>query len=44
MAIAGAITVDIARLYLIGLPAMLAGLWGGFKLYGKLDDATFRKA
>jgi uncharacterized protein len=31
------------QLYLIGLPAMVAGLWAGFKLYGKLDDAAFRK-
>ena len=22
---------------------MIAGLWAGFKLYGKLDDAAFRK-
>jgi hypothetical protein len=22
---------------------MVAGLWVGFKLYGKLDDAAFRK-
>jgi hypothetical protein len=22
---------------------MLLGLWSGFKLYGKLDDAAFRK-
>lgn len=43
LGIAGAITADILRLYLIGLPAMVAGLWFGFKLYGKLDDATFRK-
>jgi uncharacterized membrane protein YfcA len=28
---------------MIGLPAMVAGLWAGFKLYGKLDDAAFRK-
>jgi hypothetical protein len=27
----------------LGLPALLAGLWLGFKCYGKLDDATFRK-
>ena len=26
-----------------GLPAKLAGLWLGFKLYGKLDDVAFRK-
>ena len=43
LGVAGAITVNILRLYLIGLPAMVAGLWVGFKLYGKLDDAAFRK-
>jgi uncharacterized protein len=37
-----AITPDILRLYVLGLPAMLTGLWVGFKLYGKLDDAAFR--
>src|SRR5262249_47442869 len=43
LGIAGAITADVVRLYLIGLPAMLVGLWVGFKLYGKLDDAAFRR-
>jgi uncharacterized membrane protein YfcA len=43
LAIAGAITEDVLRLYGLGLPAMIAGLWAGFKLYGKLDDAAFRK-
>jgi uncharacterized membrane protein YfcA len=43
LSVAGAITADVLRLYLIGLPAMVAGLWVGFKLYGKLDDAAFRK-
>jgi hypothetical protein len=43
LAVVRAITADILRLYLIGLPAMVAGLWVGFKLYGKLDDAAFRK-
>ncbi len=38
-----AITAEIVKLYLFGLPAMLAGLWVGFKLYGKLDDVAFRK-
>ncbi len=28
---------------MLGLPALLAGLWIGFKLYGKLDDVAFRK-
>jgi uncharacterized protein len=39
----GAITAETAKLYVLGLPALLAGLWLGFRLYGKLDDATFRK-
>jgi uncharacterized membrane protein YfcA len=43
LGIAGAITADTLQLYLLGLPAMVAGLWAGFKLYGKLDDAAFRK-
>jgi uncharacterized protein len=38
----GMITADTIRLFLIGLPAVLLGTWLGFKLYGKLDDATFR--
>jgi uncharacterized membrane protein YfcA len=43
LAAAGAVTTEIVRFYLLGLPAMLAGLWVGFRLYGKLDDAAFRK-
>lgn len=43
LAVARAITAETVRVYLIGLPAMLAGLWVGFRLYGKLDDAAFRK-
>src|SRR5215475_5568539 len=43
LALSGAITAETARLYLLGLPAVLAGLWLGFKLYGKLDDTTFRR-
>ncbi len=41
---AGALTADIARLFAIGLPALIAGTWLGWKLYGRLDEATFRKA
>jgi uncharacterized protein len=43
VSVTGAVTADIVKLYVLGLPALLAGLWTGFKLYGKLDDATFRK-
>jgi uncharacterized protein len=34
---------DILKLFFMGLPALLLGLWLGVKLYGKLDDAAFRK-
>jgi hypothetical protein len=43
LSIAGAVTAETVKLYMLGLPLLLAGLWSGFKLYGKLDDATFRK-
>src|SRR5712691_4465504 len=43
LSIAGAVTAETVKLYLLGLPLLLAGLWSGFKLYGKLDDAAFRK-
>jgi uncharacterized membrane protein YfcA len=39
----GAITPDTIKLFLIGLPALLAGSWLGFRLYGRLDEAAFRK-
>jgi uncharacterized protein len=39
----GAITRDTLRLFLFGLPVLLAGMWLGMKLYGRLDEAAFRK-
>jgi uncharacterized protein len=39
----GAITTETIRLFLFGLPALLAGTWLGMKLYGRLDEAKFRK-
>jgi len=44
MGITGAFTTETLKLYGLGLPFMLAGIWSGFKLYGKIDDGTFRKA
>jgi uncharacterized membrane protein YfcA len=43
LSVTGVVTAGMVKLYLLGLPALLAGLWLGFKLYGKLDDAAFRK-
>jgi uncharacterized membrane protein YfcA len=40
---AGMIGGDTLRLFLLGLPALLAGTWVGLKLYGRLDEAGFRK-
>jgi len=39
----GSITPDTAKLFLTGLPALAVGTWLGWKLYGKLDEASFRK-
>jgi uncharacterized membrane protein YfcA len=43
LGVAGAYTIETLKLYAFALPALAAGIWVGFKLYGKLDDATFRK-
>ena len=43
LTLAGAVTAETGKLYLLGLPCMLAGTWAGLKLYGKLDDTAFRK-
>lgn len=40
---AGAVTAETMKLYLLGLPCMLAGTWVGLKSYGRLNDAAFRK-
>ncbi len=42
-AVAGAFTLETLKLYAFVLPVLVAGIWCGLKLYGKLDDATFRK-
>jgi uncharacterized protein len=39
----GIITADTVKLFAIGLPALAIGTWLGWMLYGKLDEAAFRK-
>jgi uncharacterized protein len=39
----GSVSADTAKLFLIGLPVLLAGTWTGLRLYGRLDEAQFRK-
>ena len=40
---AGTVSAETIELYLLGLPALLAGVWLGLTLYGRLDEAAFRK-
>jgi hypothetical protein len=39
----GMIGRDTIGLFFLGLPALALGTWIGLKLFGKLDDAMFRR-
>jgi uncharacterized protein len=39
----GAFTSETLKLFLTGLPFLIAGTWLGLKLFGRLNEATFRK-
>ena len=39
----GAASAEVIRLFVIGLPVLLAGTWLGLKLYGRVGEAGFRK-
>jgi uncharacterized membrane protein YfcA len=43
LSIAGAVTADLIKLFVYGLPMLALGAWCGLRLYGHLDDAAFRK-
>jgi hypothetical protein len=43
LGVAGVFSVESLKLYALALPALIAGVWLGFKLYGNLDDLTFRR-
>jgi uncharacterized membrane protein YfcA len=43
LGVSGAVDTDTIRLFVIGLPILLAGTWLGLKLYGRIDEAGFRK-
>jgi uncharacterized membrane protein YfcA len=43
LGLVGAYTADTMKLYALALPALIVGIWVGLKLYGKLDDAAFRR-
>ena len=39
----GAVGTDTVRLFVLGLPVLLAGTWLGLSLYGRVSEAGFRK-
>jgi uncharacterized membrane protein YfcA len=39
----GTITTETIKLFAFGLPCLIAGTWLGLKLFGRIDEATFRK-
>ena len=39
----GTLTAETVKLFLIGLPFLIAGTWFGLKLFGRLNEAAFRK-
>lgn len=40
---AGAVTTSVLKLFVLGLPVLLAGTWLGLRLYGNLSEAGFRR-
>jgi len=43
LGVGGAVNAETIRLFVTGLPILLAGTWLGLKLYGRLDEAGFKK-
>jgi uncharacterized membrane protein YfcA len=39
----GTVTAETAKLFALGLPCLIAGTWLGLKLFGRINEATFRK-
>jgi uncharacterized membrane protein YfcA len=43
LGVSGSVGAETTKLFLAGLPALLAGTWFGLRLYGRLDEAAFRR-
>jgi hypothetical protein len=39
----GTITTETAKLFMMGLPVVIAGTWFGLRLFGSINETTFRK-
>jgi uncharacterized membrane protein YfcA len=43
LGVKGSLTLETAKLFALGLPFLFAGTWLGLKLFGRIDEAGFRK-
>jgi uncharacterized membrane protein YfcA len=43
LGIKSTITAETGRLFILGLPCLIAGTWLGLRLFGRIDEAMFRK-
>ncbi len=43
LGVGGEITRDVLALFALGLVPVLTGIWAGLHLYGRLDEAAFRR-
>jgi uncharacterized membrane protein YfcA len=43
LGVRGAWTVDTLKFFVVGLPCVLAGTWLGLELFGRINEAAFRK-
>jgi uncharacterized membrane protein YfcA len=43
LGVGGAITAELVKLFLLGLVPVLGGIWVGLHLYGRLEEAGFRR-
>jgi uncharacterized protein len=39
----GAVSMETIKFFVMGLPCVIAGTWLGLKLFGRIDEAMFRK-
>jgi uncharacterized protein len=39
----GTVTADMVKFFVMGLPFLFAGTWLGLRLFGRIDEAMFRK-
>ena len=43
LGVRGTVTTETTKFFAMGLPCLLAGTWLGLKLFGRIDETTFRK-